>query len=173
MASERSGNPDVNGGQVRPPWRCSPDVPRRSRGGGVVLPSGRARRYTAQVAEAGSTRVLDLRLPSPVEELHDDVLARHAITLFLKRDDMIHPEIPGNKWRKLKYNLAAVEAGGHGTVLTFGGAYSNHIRAVAAASYYYDFSAIGVIRGEEHVPLNPSLAYAVSRGMLLVYMDRA
>src|SRR6266540_1437449 len=87
MASERSGNPDVNGGQVRPPWRCSPDVPRRSRGGGVVLPSGRARRYTAQVAEAGSTRVLDLRLPSPVEELHDDVLARHAITLYLKRDD--------------------------------------------------------------------------------------
>src|SRR6266511_115842 len=127
MASERSGNPDVNGGQVRPPWRCSPDVPRRSRGGGAVLPSGRARRYTAQVAEAGSTRVLDLRLPSPVEELHDDVLARHAITLYLKRDDLIHPEIPGNTWRKLKYNLAAARDLGHDTLLTTGTTYINLI----------------------------------------------
>jgi 1-aminocyclopropane-1-carboxylate deaminase len=113
------------------------------------------------------------RLPSPLEELTDERLTSAGVRLFLKRDDLIHPEIPGNKWRKLKYNLAAVEAGGHETVLTFGGAYSNHIRAVAAASYHYDFSAIGVIRGDQHVPLNPSLAYAVSRGMRLVYMDRA
>jgi len=124
------------------------------------------------VAEAGSTRVLDLRLPSPVEELHDDVLARHAITLYLKRDDLIHPEIPGNKWRKLKYNLAAARDLGHDTLLTFGGAYSNLIRATAAAGYYFGFSTIGVIRGEEHTPLNPSLAYAADRGMRLTYLDR-
>jgi len=120
-----------------------------------------------------ATRTLDLRLPSPVETLDDDRLTRRGILLYLKRDDLIHPEIPGNKWRKLKYNLAAASDLGHDTLLTFGGAYSNHIRATAAAGYYFGFSTIGVIRGEEHLPLNPSLAYAVSRGMRLSYIDRA
>jgi 1-aminocyclopropane-1-carboxylate deaminase len=118
-------------------------------------------------------RALDLRLPSPVEELHDDELARLGVSLYLKRDDLIHPEIPGNKWRKLKHNLTAARELGHDTLLTFGGAYSNHIRATAAAGYHFGFSTIGVIRGEEHMPLNPSLAYAVDRGMRLTYLDRA
>jgi 1-aminocyclopropane-1-carboxylate deaminase len=126
------------------------------------------------MAEARSTTpVLDLRLPSPVEELDDDVLARHGVRLYLKRDDLIHPEIPGNKWRKLKHNLSAAIDLGHDTLLTFGGAYSNHIRATAAAGSYIGLSTIGVIRGEEHAPLNPSLAYAAGRGMRLVYLDRA
>jgi len=125
------------------------------------------------MAEARSTTpVLDLRLPSPVEELRDDLLACHGISLYLKRDDLIHPEMPGNKWRKLKYNLSAARDLGHDTLLTFGGAYSNHIRATAAAGCYFGFSTIGVIRGEEHASLNPSLAYAVSRGMRLTYLDR-
>ena len=115
----------------------------------------------------------DLRLPSPVDELQDDLLATFGIRLFLKRDDLIHPEIPGNKWRKLKHNLLAATDLGHNTLLTFGGAYSNHIRATAAAGYYFGFSTIGVIRGEEHLPLNPSLAYAADRGMQLTYLDRA
>lgn len=93
--------------------------------------------------------------------------------LLLKRDDVIHPEIPGNKWRKLKLNLAAAREQGAGTLLTFGGAYSNHIRATAAAGHYFGFSTIGVIRGEEHLPLNPSLAYAAEQGMRLTYLDRA
>lgn len=126
------------------------------------------------MAEARSTTpVIDLRLPSPVEELYDDLLARHGISLYLKRDDLIHPEIPGNKWRKLKHNLSAARDLGHNTLLTFGGAYSNYIRATAAAGYYFGFSTIGVIRGEEHAPLNPSLAYAAGRGMRLTYLDRA
>jgi 1-aminocyclopropane-1-carboxylate deaminase len=77
-----------------------------------------------------------------------------------------------NKPRKLKYNLAAAREAGASTLLTFGGAYSNHIRAVAAAGRAEGFATIGVIRGEEHLPLNESLAYAASRGMRLVYMDR-
>src|SRR5919197_2581001 len=126
------------------------------------------------MAEAESiTRVLDLRLPSQVEELHDEAIARYGVSLYIKRDDLIHPEIPGNKWRKLKYNLSAATDLGHDTLLTFGGAYSNHIRATAAAGYYFGFSTIGVIRGEEHFPLNPSLAYAAGRGMRLTYLDRA
>lgn len=116
---------------------------------------------------------LRLRLPSPVQELHDDVLTEHGVRLLLKRDDLIHPELPGNKWRKLQRNLEVAAEHGHRTLLTFGGAYSNHIRAVAAAGFYFGFSTIGVIRGEEHLPLNPSLAYAASRGMRLTYLDRA
>ncbi|WP_238173418.1 hypothetical protein [Kribbella speibonae] len=92
--------------------------------------------------------------------------------LLLKRDDLIHPEVPGNKWRKLKYNVAAARELGFDTLLTFGGAYSNHIRATAAVGYYGGFTTIGVIRGEEHLPLNPSLEYAVRRGMHLTYLDR-
>src|SRR6266516_6023879 len=115
---------------------------------------------------------LELRIPSPVEEVEDDLFARQRIRLYLKRDDLIHPEVPGNKWRKLNYNLEAAADLGHDTLLTFGGAYSNHIRATAAAGHYFGFSTIGVIRGEERLPLNPSLAYAVNRGMTLVYLDR-
>ncbi|NUR58059.1 MAG: pyridoxal-phosphate dependent enzyme [Catenulispora sp.] len=77
-----------------------------------------------------------------------------------------------NKPRKLKYNLAAARQEGASTLLTFGGAYSNHIRAVATAGRTEGFQTIGVIRGEEHLPLNDSLAYAVSQGMRLMYMDR-
>lgn len=115
---------------------------------------------------------LVLGLPSPLVELVDERLAHHGVRLFLKRDDLIHPELPGNKWRKLKYNIAAARDAGARTLLTFGGAYSNHIRATAAAGHYFGFDTIGVIRGEEHVPLNEVLAYATGRGMTLTYLDR-
>ncbi|MFI0481172.1 1-aminocyclopropane-1-carboxylate deaminase/D-cysteine desulfhydrase [Actinomadura sp. 9N215] len=108
---------------------------------------------------------------SPVVELADDRVARRGLRLFLKRDDLIHPELPGNKWRKLKLNIAPARESG--TVLTFGGAYSNHVRATAAAGKIYGFATIGVIRGEEHLPLNDSLAYAERMGMRLTYLDRA
>lgn len=111
-------------------------------------------------------------MPSPVVEVCDERLARSGVRLLLKRDDSIHPDIPGNKWRKLKLNLAAAREQGAGTLLTFGGAYSNHIRATAAAGHYFGFSTIGVIRGEEHLPLNPSLTYAIRQGMQLTYLDR-
>ena len=116
---------------------------------------------------------LDLRLPSPVAELRDDRLARAGVRLYLKRDDLINAEITGNKWRKLKYNLEAARSQGYRTLLTFGGAYSSHIRAVAAAGHFFGFTTVGVIRGEEHLPLNESLEYAVRRGMRLTYLDRA
>jgi 1-aminocyclopropane-1-carboxylate deaminase len=115
---------------------------------------------------------LPLRIPSPLQELRDDCLAGTGVRVLLKRDDLINPDVPGNKWRKLKYNLAEAERSGHRTLLTFGGAYSNHIRATAAAGERFGFATIGVIRGEEHLPLNDSLAYAVRHGMQLTYMDR-
>jgi 1-aminocyclopropane-1-carboxylate deaminase len=124
------------------------------------------------VSVVSPLRPFTARLPSPLEELRDERLARAGVRLFLKRDDLINPDIPGNKWRKLKYNLEAAKRYDRAALLTFGGAYSNHIRATAAAGYYFGFSTIGVIRGEEHLPLNPSLSYAVRHGMGLTYLDR-
>lgn len=112
-------------------------------------------------------------MPSPVVEVRDERLSRSGVRLLLKRDDVIHPDIPGNKWRKLKLNLAAAREQGARTLLTFGGAYSNHIRATAAAGHYFGFSTIGLIRGEEHLPLNSSLAYAARLGMRLTYLERS
>ncbi|WP_084965902.1 1-aminocyclopropane-1-carboxylate deaminase/D-cysteine desulfhydrase [Thermoactinospora rubra] len=108
-----------------------------------------------------------------LEELHDRRLARSGVRVLLLRDDLLSADCPGNKWRKLKYNLARAVEEGHDTLLTFGGAYSNHVRAVAAAGRRLGLSTIGVIRGEEHLPLNDVLAFAAERGMRLVYMDRA
>ncbi|WP_133851921.1 1-aminocyclopropane-1-carboxylate deaminase/D-cysteine desulfhydrase [Labedaea rhizosphaerae] len=111
-----------------------------------------------------------LRLPSPVVEL--EAFRAAGVRLWVKRDDLMHPEVPGNKWRKLKYNLAAAREQGVKQLLTFGGAYSNHLRAVAAAGHLCGFETIGVVRGDEHLPLNDSLAFAVERGMRLTYLDR-
>src|SRR4051794_35466733 len=88
---------------------------------------------------------LEVAIPSPLQVIDDDRLARRGVRLYLKRDDLIHSDVPGNKWRKLKYNLQRAFDEGHRRILTFGGAYSNHIRATAAAGYYYGFSTIGVI----------------------------
>jgi 1-aminocyclopropane-1-carboxylate deaminase len=113
---------------------------------------------------------LSLQLPSPLQELHDDRLG--GVRVFLKRDDLIHPELTGNKWRKLKYLLADARDARASTLLTFGGAYSNHLRALAAAGRMCGFATIGVVRGEER-PYNDVLDAAVADGMQLHYMDRA
>lgn len=113
-----------------------------------------------------------LQLPSPIQVLDDERLDAAGVRLLLKRDDLIHPDLPGNKWRKLKYNLEAAQAADAPRLLTFGGAYSNHIRAVAAAGSQYGFDTVGVIRGEAYDPLNPSLQLAVDHGMRLTYLDR-
>ncbi|MDF6044809.1 pyridoxal-phosphate dependent enzyme [Streptomyces sp. JH14] len=111
-------------------------------------------------------------LPSPLQPAEDERFARHGVQLLLKRDDLIHPDLPGNKWRKLAPNLA--DAAGR-TVLTFGGAYSNHLRATAAAGRLLGFPTIGVVRGDELAgrPLNPSLAQCAQDGMRLHFVDRA
>nr|WP_202447592.1 pyridoxal-phosphate dependent enzyme [Streptomyces sp. SID5468] len=114
-------------------------------------------------------------MPSPLVPVEDERLARAGVRLALKRDDLIHPRIPGNKWRKLTPNLEAARAAGYGTLLTFGGAYSNHLRATAAAGRLLGLATIGVVRGEELAgrPLNPSLAQAAADGMRLHFVDRA
>ena len=97
------------------------------------------------------------------------------VSLFIKREDMIHPFISGNKYRKLKYNLQQAKREGQITLLTFGGAFSNHIAAVAFAGKEYGFKTIGVIRGEElfsKVDDNPTLSFAQQNGMQFHFETR-
>lgn len=97
------------------------------------------------------------------------------IQIFLKREDLLHPHISGNKFRKLKYNLLEARKLKVNTILTFGGAFSNHILATAAAAKENDFKAIGVIRGEELVNQykeNPTLVLAEQFGMKFYFVDR-
>ena len=103
------------------------------------------------------------------------VLEDSNITLFIKREDQIHPYISGNKFRKLKYNLHQAKAENKDTLLTFGGAFSNHILAVAAAGKEQKFKTIGIIRGEElvfKVNENPTLQKAQEFGMQFEFVDR-
>ncbi|MGW2486906.1 1-aminocyclopropane-1-carboxylate deaminase/D-cysteine desulfhydrase [Streptomyces sp. NPDC001606] len=119
-----------------------------------------------------SVDVLAPRIPSPLQEVRDERFGRQGVTLLLKRDDLIHPELIGNKWRKLVPNIAA--AAGR-PLLTFGGAYSNHLRATAAAGRLLGLATTGVVRGEELAgrPLNPSLAQCAADGMRLHFVDRS
>jgi 1-aminocyclopropane-1-carboxylate deaminase len=111
-------------------------------------------------------------LSSLLQPLVHPAATRQGVRLLLWRDDLLNPALPGNKARKLKYNLQAARAGGHQHLLTFGGAYSNHLAAVAAAGRLYGFATTGLVRGEEHQPLNPTLARCVADGMQLHYLDR-
>jgi len=107
------------------------------------------------------------------QEISLSVLKDKAIRLFVKRLDKVHPFISGNKWFKLKYNLIEAKKLGYTTLLTFGGAYSNHIAATAFLAKDKRFKSIGIIRGEEHFPLNPTLHFAKENGMELNYVSRA
>jgi 1-aminocyclopropane-1-carboxylate deaminase/D-cysteine desulfhydrase-like pyridoxal-dependent ACC family enzyme len=95
-----------------------------------------------------------------------------SVEVYLQRDDLIHPLIGGNKYYKMKYNLLEAKKNNYDTILTFGGAFSNHIYAVSAAANLFGFKSIGIIRGEEYYPLNPTLQFAVNNRMKLHYLDR-
>ncbi len=114
------------------------------------------------------------RLPSPIEELSHPILEKKEIKLFVKRDDLIHKEIMGNKWRKLKYNLQEAKNNGASTILTLGGAFSNHIYSTAAAGEEYGLRTIGLIRGDELSPeSNETLRFASAKGMELEFVERS
>ena len=117
---------------------------------------------------------------SPLVFLPDPFPEPVPIRLYLKRDDLLHPLVSGNKWRKLKYNLLEAGRLGIKTLLTFGGAYSNHLYATAAAGRVFGFNTIGIVRGDELTgspdrpkPLNPTLTFCREQGMTLRFVDRA
>lgn len=99
----------------------------------------------------------------------------NAIRLTVKREDLLHPHISGNKFRKLKYNILQAKAEKKENLLTFGGAFSNHIAAAAASGKEYGFATTGIIRGEElesKINENPTLSFALDCGMRLKFVSR-
>ena len=109
---------------------------------------------------------------TPILELKNQQTERLDLRLLLKCEYQNHPFISGNKWWKLKYNLVEAQRLDKDTLLTFGGAYSNHIYATAAAAKELGLKSIGIIRGEKVLPLNPTLAFAESCGMRLEFVSR-
>ena len=102
-------------------------------------------------------------------------LSNKTISVFIRREDLIHPFISGNKFRKLKYNLVQAKAENQDTLLTFGGAFSNHIAAAAYAGKEYGFKTIGIIRGDElesKIFENPTLKFAQECGMQFKFVTR-
>ncbi|MBT8395095.1 MAG: 1-aminocyclopropane-1-carboxylate deaminase/D-cysteine desulfhydrase [Flavobacteriaceae bacterium] len=98
-----------------------------------------------------------------------------GIELYIKRDDLIHPNISGNKYRKLKYNIEEAQQLNFKRLLTFGGAFSNHIAAVASVGKKFGFNTIGIIRGEEleeRIYENPTLNFAKGCGMEFKFISR-
>jgi 1-aminocyclopropane-1-carboxylate deaminase len=111
-------------------------------------------------------------IPPFIQQINSKITREAGVNLCVLRLDVMHPWVNGNKWYKLKYNLLEAKQKNFTKLLTFGGAYSNHIYATAAAANLLGFHTIGVIRGEENSPLNPTLSFAVQQGMELVYLSR-
>lgn len=125
--------------------------------------------------------------PSPLQIINDAFFETRNIRLFLKRDDLLHlsfsdillgnknitPSVSGNKFRKMKYNLLSMKQQGLKKVVTFGGAYSNHIHAAAAAGQLFGFDTVGLIRGERSPNLSPTLRFVEACGMTLHFINRA
>lgn len=97
----------------------------------------------------------------------------NGFEITLKREDQLHPKVSGNKFRKMKYNLKQLQQEGYQTLLTFGGPFSNHLAATAAAGKIKGFKTIGVVRGEEERPMNPTLQFCKDQGMTLFPISRA
>ncbi len=109
---------------------------------------------------------------SPLQTLHHPLFTHHQIKVFIKRDDLIHPILSGNKWRKLMPNIQdAIQLKKSG-ILSFGGAYSNHIHALAFACKEHQLKSIGIIRGESQYHDNFTLAWAQHWGMQCQFVDR-
>lgn len=113
-----------------------------------------------------------LQIPSPLQKVEYSDWNKNGIEVYFKRDDLIHPAISGNKWRKLYGHLQKFQEGNYCGIITFGGAFSNHIIAVAAACNYLKIPCIGIIRGEIDIQ-NPALRYASYQNMQLLPLSRS
>ncbi len=114
----------------------------------------------------------ELLLPSPLVSINLPLTIEKNIHLYIKREDLIHPWVSGNKWRKLKYNLDFALQNNIQTIITFGGAFSNHLYATAGACALLGIKSIGIIRGEiDHQ--NPTLKFCLEKNMTLIPVSRS
>jgi 1-aminocyclopropane-1-carboxylate deaminase len=118
-------------------------------------------------------QLADAALAVPLQRATTSMLAKQGIELWVRRDDLLDSQLSGNKFYKLFFNLQAARSQGFSQVLSFGGAYSNHLHALAAAAHRYRINAIGVIRGERPAHLSATLMDAEAWGMKLVFVSRA
>lgn len=114
--------------------------------------------------------MINLNFHSPEEEIHHPLFLEKNIRVYLKRDDLIHPFISGNKWRKLKYLLINAEEAGKKHLVTFGGIWSNHLLATACAAAKFGFKSTGIVRGEDIS--TDVLTFCRLFGMNLIFVDR-
>ena len=114
--------------------------------------------------------MIQLSIPIPLQTVRFNNWEKKGIQVSVLREDLVHPYISGNKGRKLKYNLIDFFDSGKKTILTFGGAFSNHLIATAAAGREYGFESIGIVRGDEIN--NPYLDFMQSCGMKLHFISR-
>lgn len=105
-----------------------------------------------------------------LQKIEATLLDQKKVSLFILREDLIHPTISGNKWRKLKYNVKEAKEKGFDTIVTFGGAFSNHIAATAAVGAAVNLKTIGIIRGDE--VSNATLDLAKNNGMKFQFVSR-
>lgn len=113
------------------------------------------------------------KTPTPIVKLNDPLFEEKNVEVYVKRDDLTDSEIMGNKWRKLKYNLEKARKENYDVIASYGGAYSNHIAALAAAGRIYKIRTVGIIRGEELTPdSNATLQKARKDGMSLHFVSR-
>ncbi|HEY5715432.1 MAG TPA: pyridoxal-phosphate dependent enzyme [Psychromonas sp.] len=110
--------------------------------------------------------------PSPLQPIRHPLLDFLQLKLSIKRDDLLHPEISGNKWRKLKYNFLEARRQQVDHIISFGGAYSNHLHALAAAGFHFGFKTSAIIRGESSYADNPTLKQCLAWGMALQFVTR-
>ncbi len=110
---------------------------------------------------------------TPIQEINAPSIKAAKVQLFIKREDLNHPTIQGNKFRKLYPNLLQAKKENQNTLLTFGGAFSNHIYATAAAGKEYGFNTIGIIRGEKPKKIGSTLRFALEQNMTLHFVSRS
>jgi 1-aminocyclopropane-1-carboxylate deaminase len=116
---------------------------------------------------------LHLQIPSPVQEIYSSLWAEQNIRILIKRDDLIHPIISGNKWRKLNEYIQLAQQRPEYSILSFGGAYSNHLYSLAYVGHQMDIKTIGIVRGEElNEKSNPFLQQISQWGMNLHFISR-
>jgi len=110
--------------------------------------------------------------PSPLYLITEHPGIAAGIRLYIKRDDLLHPVISGNKWRKLEPVIRLIQERQYAGILSYGGPFSNHLQAVAAAGKMFDFATTGVLRGSSADLNNPTLAAAAAHGMLLIAVSK-
>lgn len=113
---------------------------------------------------------------TPLQRLEHPLFNAHRVQVWIKRDDLNHPLIQGNKWHKLRLNIQQAKREQKTSLLSFGGAFSNHILALAAAANDQGLNSIGYIRGDEladnHQAWSSTLKHAQGLGMQLKFIDR-